>query len=260
MLESLNNKLEFKERNRRSWERNTEFWLNSELRQLTDTKEFLLQKIPLLFAKGSSELPVVVDMGTGSGWALDLLSELNIKSQFIGLDFNEKFIEHLKQKVFSSSTVEFHCIDLEEDIPENFLNKADIVFNFFNFFETANIEKAFHNAVAMLKPQGKLAIMTIDSYYLMMALAKTMGELKEVLREYEEKKAKGEVPFFFQKIDMGDAESESYEYASVLYSFEDYFKEAQKNELKLIDYGEVVKTAKYIPKVYKYIVFENGKK
>lgn len=260
MLESLNNKLEFKKRNLQSWKKNSEFWLNSELRQLTDTKEFLLQKIPALFNKNNSNLPVVVDMGTGSGWALDLLLELNIEAKFIGLDFNENFITHLNQKFSHLPSAEFHCVDLEEEISKKFLNQADIVFNFFNFFETANIENAFRNASLMLKPNGKLVIMTIDSYYLMMALAKNMDELKEVLKIYDEKRTKGEVPFFFQKIDLGNAESDNYEYASVLYSFEDYFKEAQKNGLKLYDYSEVVKTAKYIPKVYKYIVFENEQK
>ncbi|MFT3845780.1 MAG: class I SAM-dependent methyltransferase [Lacibacter sp.] len=254
----MNNKLEFKKRNLLSWKKNSEFWLNSELRQLTDTKDFLLKKIPTLFNESKSDLPVVIDMGTGSGWALDLLLELKIETQFIGLDFNEKFIAHLKQKFLNFQSTEFHCIDLEENIPNDFRNKADVVFNFFNFFETANIETAFRNASLMLKPKGKLVIMTIDSYYLMMALAKTMDEVKEVLKIYNEKKAKGEVPFFFQKVDLGNTESDNYEYASVLYSFEDYFKEAQKNGLKLNDYGEVVKTAKYIPKVYKYIVFENG--
>lgn len=258
MLESLNNKLEFKNRNLRSWERNTEFWLNSELRQLTDTKEFLKQKIPLLFDKNSTQIPVIVDMGTGSGWALELLIELGIKSRFIGLDFNEKFITHLKQKFSGLQSAEFHCVDFEEDIPKGLHNKADIIFNFFNFFETANIEKAFKNAVFMLKPGGKLIILTIDSFYLMLALAKTMNELKEILAEYETKKAKNEVPFFFQKIDLGNAESESLEYASVLYSFDDYFKEAKKNDMELCDYTEIVKTSKFIPKVYKYIVFKSN--
>jgi SAM-dependent methyltransferase len=257
MLESLNNKLKFKKRNLLSWEKNSEFWLSSELRQLTDTKEFLLQKIPKLFKDIKSDLPVVIDMGTGSGWALDLLLMLNIKTQFIGLDFCKKFIAHLNKKFSSILSAEFHCIDLEDDIINSFNNKADIVFNFFNFFEIGDLDKAFRNAALMLKPKGKLVIMTIDSYFLMMALAKTMEELKGILKIYDMKKAKGEVPFFFQKIDMGNDESDKHEYASVLYSFEDYFNQAQKNGLKLSDYGEVVKTAKYIPKVYKYIVFDN---
>jgi ubiquinone/menaquinone biosynthesis C-methylase UbiE len=258
MLESLNNKIDFKNRNLHSWERNTDFWLNSELRQYIDTKKFLKDKIPSLFDLNSIELPTVIDMGTGSGWAFDLLNELSIDCKFIGLDFNEKFITYLKNKFSSNGKSTFINVDLEIQLPENLIGKANIVFNFFNFFETANIENAFQNAALMLKPNGKLVIMTIDNYYLMLALSKTMDEFKEILRLYEEKRNKGEVPFFFQKIDLGNAESENYEYASVLYSFDDYFKEAQKNSLRLVDYGEVVKTGKYIPKVYKYIVFSNA--
>jgi ubiquinone/menaquinone biosynthesis C-methylase UbiE len=259
MLESLKYKLEFKNRNLQSWEKNTSFWLNSELRQLIDTKDFLFKKIPTLFDNDASEIkPTVIDMGTGSGWSLDILNELGIDCRFIGLDFNEKFISHLNKKFRDYNSAQFLNVDLELPLPDSLIGKADIVFNFFNFFETANIEMAFKNASLMLKPNGKLVIMTIDSYYLMMALAKTMEDLKDVLKIYDEKRANGEVPFFFQKIDLGNAESDSYEYASVLYSFEDYFKESQKNGLKLSDYGEVIKTAKYIPKVYKYIVFENG--
>lgn len=257
MLESLNNKLEFKNRNLKSWEKNTSFWLNSELRQLTDTKDFLLKKIPTLFDKTSGLKPNVIDMGTGSGWALDILNELGVDCKFIGLDFNENFISHLNEKYKKNVNAQFLNIDLELPLPESLIEKADVVFNFFNFFETANIETAFKNASLLLKPSGKLVIMTIDNYYLMMALSKTMDELKEIMKTYDEKRTKDEVPFFFQKIDMGNAESDVYEYASVLYSFDDYFKQAQKNGMRLSDYGEVVKTAKYIPKVYKYIVFEN---
>jgi SAM-dependent methyltransferase len=209
-----------------------------------------------LFNRENPEPPVVIDMGTGSGWALDLLLELKIENRFIGLDFNQKFITHLNQKFADFQSAEFHCVDFEEDVPKEFYKKADIIFNFFNFFETANIEKAFQNASLMLKPGGKLVILTIDSFYLMLALAKSMEELKEILVEYEHKKVKSEVPYFFQKIDLGDGESENFEYASVLYSFDDYYKESRKNNLELFDYGEIVKTSKFIPKVYKYIVFK----
>ncbi len=67
---------------------------------------------------------------------------------------------------------------------------------------------------------------------------------------------RGDIPFFFQRIDLGDGESDEYEYASVLYSFADYFKEARLNNLNLTDYDEIVKTSKFIPKVYQYFVFE----
>ncbi|MBK9215798.1 MAG: class I SAM-dependent methyltransferase [Chloracidobacterium sp.] len=259
MLEQLKDKLAFKKRNRRSWERNTEFWLHSPLRHFVDTEEFLRRQLPDLFEDVKTPNPVVVDMGTGSGWALSLLRDLGIHCHFIGLDFNPLFIDHLTSEFSDDKDAEFLQFDLEETLPENLKGVADVVFNFFNFFEIANIESAFKNASLMLKPGGKLVMMTIDSYYLMFALVESLEELKELMTVYQDRKIEGRVPFFFQKIDLGDKESEEYEYASVLYSFADYFKQSQINEMTLCDYEEIVKTAKFIPKVYQYFVFENMK-
>jgi ubiquinone/menaquinone biosynthesis C-methylase UbiE len=220
-----------------------------------DTKDFLLKNLPSLFGTDASNR-TVIDMGTGSGWALEMLRELHIQCKFIGLDFNEFFIEHLKSNFKEDLDADFLNVDLEEELPRRLHHSADVVFNFFNFFEIANLEEAFKNAQKMLKQDGKLVIMTIDSYYLMFALAKTMQELKDVLAVYEEKKSEGEVPYFFQKIDLGDAESEDYEYASVIYSLDDYYKQAKVNGMNLVDYAEVIKTSKLIPKVYQYIVFQ----
>lgn len=259
MLEQLKDKLAFKKRNRRSWERNTEFWLHSPLRHFVDTEEFLRGRLPHLFEDIKLPSPVVVDMGTGSGWALSLLQDLGIQCRFIGLDFNPLFIAHLTSEYGDDKDAEFLQFDLEETLPENLKGVADVVFNFFNFFEIANIESAFRNASLMLKPGGRLVMMTIDSYYLMFALVESLKELKELMKVYEARKRDGKVPFFFQKIDLGDAESQQYEYASVLYSFADYFKQARRNNMNLVDYDEIVKTDKFIPKVYQYFVFTRDK-
>ena len=256
MLESLHDKLAFKKRNFKGWQRNADFWLHSPLRHLEDTRDFLTHKLSSLFKDISSEKPTVVDMGAGSGWALDLLRELEIKCRYAGLDFNPKFIDFLEERFSNESDYSFYQIDLEDELPIELLNAADVVFNFFNFFEIANLEKAFKNASLMLKPGGKLVVMTIDSYYLMFALVESLPELKELLSEYELRKIAGDVPYFFQKIDLGDGESEEYEYASVLYSLGDYYREARSNDLRLVDYSEVIKTSKFIPKVYQYIVLE----
>ena len=185
-----------------------------------------------------------------------MLNESSIKCNFIGLDFNPLFIEYLSKKNSQLDYAQFRTVDLEEDLPSDLIGKADYVFNFFNFFEIANLEKAFNNASLMLKPGGKLIVMTIESLYLMFALSKNLDELKEVLKIYEEKKNKNEIPFFFQKIDLGNSESDEYEYASVLYSVKDYLSEAKKNKLMLLDFDEIVKTSRYIPKVYQFMQFQ----
>jgi SAM-dependent methyltransferase len=247
----IKNKNEFKKENQENWEINSDFWLNNPLRQVEDTKSFFKEKLKESVHRGMT----IVDMGCGSGWLLDFILELNVEFFYIGLDFNSKFIDHLSLKYTHLSNVSFEFVDFEETMPDKFLQCADIVFNCFNFFETANLDSAFGNGVKMLKPKSKLVIFTIEYVYLMLAVSHDMKALKSNLRIYEEIKIKGEVPYFFQNIDLGDNESEDLRYASVLYSFDDFFKQAKKNKMTLSDYGEVVKTSKFLPKTYQYIVF-----
>jgi|GEM_PF-2258252 SAM-dependent methyltransferase len=249
----IKNKNEFKKENQENWKINSDFWLNNPLRQVEDTKIFFKEKLKEITKSGVT----IVDMGCGSGWLLDFILELNIHFFYIGLDFNKKFIEHLSLKYAHISNVSFEYIDFEEELPNKFLHCADIVFNCFNFFETANLDAAFSNGSKMLKPKGKLVIFTIEYTYLILAVSDDMNSFKKNLKIYEEIKSKGEVPYFFQHIDLGDRESENLKYASVLYSFDDFFKQAKRNQMTLADYGEVVKTSKFLPKTYQYIVFNN---
>lgn len=247
----IKSKLDFKKENQIAWEHNTDYWLHNPLRQVEDTKIFFKQKL------AESVIPdmFVIDMGCGSGWLLDFLLELNIPFKYLGLDFNKKFIDHLQNKYSNIPFASFEFVDFEEPIDKKHYSSADIIFNCFNFFETANLENAFGNAAHMLKPSGKLVIFTIEVTYLILAVSSSMEEFKIKLKTYEEIKNKGEVPYFFQNIDMGDSESKDLKYASVLYSLDDYHKQAKKFNMYFSDYGEVIKTSKYLPKVYQYIVF-----
>lgn len=252
MIKGMNDKEEFKKENLKSWGKNSEYWLSNPLRQVEDTREFFKDKLIDLV----KNKPVIIDMGCGNGWVLEMLIELKLDFQYIGLDFNPKFIDFLKETYKDELRAEFLLVDLEATLPNTLINKADIIFNCFNFFEVANIESAFANADKMLKANGSLIIFTIEYTYLILALSKDMVEYKKYLALYEEFKSKGEAPFFFQKIDLGNGESEELKYASVLYSFNDYFQLARKHNLNLSDYGEVVKTSKFLPKTYQYFEFK----
>jgi SAM-dependent methyltransferase len=254
MMRELKNKIEFKKENQKNWQINTNYWLSSPLRQVEDTKIFFNEKLKSIVKSGMR----IVDMGCGSGWLLDFLLKLDIQFSYVGLDFNSKFIEHLSSKYSIVSNAKFEAIDFEEEVPSKLLNSADIVFNCFNFFETANLNSAFSSGVKMLKSEGKLVIFTIEYTYLILAVSHSMEEFKANLKMYEEAKSKGEVPYFFQNIDLGDSESRDLKYASVLYSLDDYYKQALKHKMSMVDYGEVVKTSKFLPKVYQYIVFQKG--
>lgn len=251
MIEMLNNKEMFKLENLRNWHKNTDYWLNNPLRQVEDTKDFFKPKLRNLVSPNMS----ILDMGCGSGWLLDFLIELQIPFTYKGLDFNRKFINYLSDKYQSLNNVSFEAVDFEKEIPIHLVNEFDLVFNCFNFFETANLDKALDNAQKMKKEQGKLIIFTIDSTYLIVGVSKTMEEFKFNLKTYEQFKSKNKTPYFFQKIDLGDAESADLKYASVLYSFGDYYKKAKECNMNLVDYGEVIKTSKFIPKIYQFIVF-----
>lgn len=242
---------EFKAANLRGWETNSDYWLNNPLRQVEDTKIFFKEKLRDMVKPNMT----IVDMGCGSGWVLDFLLELDMPFSYIGLDFAPKFVTHLKAQYAHLPSASFELVDFEQEIPEHLKGCADIVFNCFNFFEILGLDAAFSNAVRMLKPNGKLVIFTIDPTFLALAVSKTMPEFRAMLQQYEELKSQGETPHFFQKIDLGDGESKELTYASVLYSFDDFFKQAKKNGLSVNDYGEVIKTSKFIPKTYLYMVF-----
>lgn len=242
---------EFKAENMRSWQNNADYWLHKPLRQVEDTKTFFKEKLRNLVAPEMS----IVDMGCGSGWLLEFLLELHIPFSYIGLDYTKEFIDFLKIKYSQKPGVSFQLVDFEEPIPSMLVGRADIVFNCFNFFELLDLKAAFSNAVRMLSPRGQLVLFTIDAVYLALAVSKDMTDFRERLRLYEEIKARGETPHFFQNIDLGDAESANLKYASVLYSIDDFFMRAREHDMRLIDYGEVIKTAKFLPKVYQYMAF-----
>lgn len=250
-MQMIKNKLDFKKENQIAWEHNTDYWLHNPLRQVEDTKIFFKKKLAELVIPNMA----IIDMGCGSGWLLDFLLELNVPFTYLGLDFNKKFIDYLREKYSDISFASFDFVDFEEPIDKKYFSSADVVFNCFNFFETANLENAFENAAQMLKPSGKLIIFTIEVTYLILAVSSSMEEFKVKLKNYEEIKSKGEVPYFFQNIDMGDSESKELKYASVLYSLDDYYKHAKKFNMRIADFGEVIKTSKYLPKVYQYIAF-----
>lgn len=248
----LSDKEKFKIENLECWRKNTEYWLNNPLRQVEDTKDFFKQKLKGMLQPNMS----IMDMGCGSGWLLEFILELKIPFTYKGIDFNEKFINHLNIKYQTLNNVSFEEIDFEKEIPTHLLDEYDLVFNCFNFFETANLDAAFDNAVKMKKEQGKLVIFTIDNMYLIVGVSKTMDDLTQNMRAYETLKNNNEVPYFFQNIDMGDSESSDLKYASVLYSFADFYKKAKEYNMNVTDFDEVVKTSKFIPKIYQYFVFQ----
>ncbi len=249
----LDDKKKFKNENHENWLSNTGYWLSSPLRQVEDTKEFLKKKLGEILFEGCT----VYDMCCGSGWLLDFIIESGVRVKYVGFDFNERFISYLTDKFSGQPDYSFVLADLENPIGETYSATADFSFNNFSFFEIANLAPAFDNAVKILKPGGSLIITTIDVSYLIVAISNTYEDFKNNLVMYEQVKAKGEIPYFFQPIDLGNAASEQLKYASVLYSLADYFKLAKSKGLILKEYDEIICMSRFIPKVYQYLEFSN---
>ena len=77
----------------------------------------------------------------------------------------------MNKKYQSLTNASFEIVDFEQEIPVHLINEFDLVFNCFNFFETANLDNAFDNAQKMKKEQGKLIIFTIDNMYLILGVS-----------------------------------------------------------------------------------------
>ena len=251
----LDDKLLFKNENHDSWLINTDYWLNSTLRQVEDTKFFFKRKLNELLFEGCT----VYDLGCGNGWLLDFIIETQISVTYVGIDFNEKFIDYLKDKYSNLKNCEFVLADLEKPLESRLLNRADFAFNNFNFFEIPDLPPAFETSYSTLNETGSLIIATIDVTFLIVAVSSTYEDFKHNLIMYEEVKAQNKVPYFFQPIDLGNAASTQLKYASVLYSFADFFKLARAKKMNLKDYDEIICASRFIPKTYQYMQFAKAK-
>lgn len=243
---------DFKKNNLLNWYGNTDFWLQSKMRHLRDVWDFTGEQIQdLIKLCNHKENLCLIDFGCGEGWILRLILEKELSVNYVGLDFNNKFISHLKEKYAGLHDASFECMDFEEDPPTNFISKADIGLNFFNFFEIPDIEAAFRNVAKMLKPNSYLMIVSIDPVMQILSVSKSEYEFRTNLRSYEEY---GTRLGYNKDIDVGDFKSNRI-YKSLLYSTSTYIQLAKQNNMQLLDYKEVVKTANIVPQIYQFIFF-----
>jgi SAM-dependent methyltransferase len=242
----------FKQSNLQNWRANTDFWLRGKMRHLRDvydsTKRILAD---VLGRRREAGCPRVLDVGCGEGWLLRLIEEQNFEVEYVGLDFNERFIDALARQHSGNEHVRFILHDVEEGLPKDLVGTVDVVINAFNFFEVPRLSIAFRNVAEALRDDGVLIIVTIDPVIQLVAISNSFQELKEALREYQNHP---EELGYDKEIDASNGESERV-YKGILYSTATYVDLAKQNGLQLIDYQEVVATANRIPQIYQYIIF-----
>lgn len=242
----------FKESNLRNWRLNSDFWLLGTMRHLQDVHDStscILAEV-LVGHQGIGR-PRLLDVGCGEGWLLRLIREKGFNVDYVGMDFNERFISALARQEVGSDDASFVLHDIEEEFPKALIGSVDVVMNLFNFFEVPRLALGFRNTAAALRRGGSLVILTIDPVIQLVAISNSLQELKDALREYEDRP---EGLGYDKRIDAADSESGRI-YKGVLYSIATYIELAKQNGLRLIDYREVVRTANRVPQIYQYVIF-----
>jgi 2-polyprenyl-3-methyl-5-hydroxy-6-metoxy-1,4-benzoquinol methylase len=253
MIDSIKDREEYRKKVRSSWKNNSNYWLSSELRHVTDVGEYIVKFVIEACKCFSVSKPTIIDMGFGNAWLYRALKDSNFMCNYIGIDSNEYFIHHARDLFSKDKFCRFELTDIEEPLDLDI--KGHLVINAFNLFELSSIQQPMVNAYNMLFPGGQFLISTIDCTYLILAISSSWADFFHNLSEYE--KLPG-IKYAFQPIDLGDRASDSLEYPSVLYSREDYLNEAMRVGFNFSSYKENVFTSKPIPKIYYHLLFAKG--
>jgi SAM-dependent methyltransferase len=243
----------FKQANLENWHTNSAFWLEGRMRHLKDVAAFTRDELSRLLqlASPAGSRPTLLDFGCGDGWIFRLVHENKLDAHYVGIDFNEDFILELKRRYGDATDHQFHCFDLEKPPPPELVGLADVGVNFFNFFEIPNIEAAFENVASMIRPGGRLMIVSIDPVMQILAVSENHTKFIDNLKLYEKYQHR---LGYDKDIDVGDVPSERI-YKSLLYSTANYVKLGKQNGLGIEDYKEVVKTGNAVPQIYQFLYF-----
>lgn len=241
----------YKAENRENWGRNFDYWTTRPLRHVVDNLAAVRDMVDRLINDQST----VVDVGCGSGFLYHLVREKSKTARYVGMDFNSAFIEKLSSEFGHDPNAEFVVQDIDQNIPDRFLGSADVLFSFFVFLEVGDLDGAYRAGGSLLKPGGTFSIFTIEYTFLILAVSRDMEDFKANLRKYHEIRTIGKTPYTFQKIDLGDGESDELTYGSVFHSTADYIRSGRDAGLQLELFSEFIHTDKFHPKVYQYFEF-----
>lgn len=240
----------FKKMNHAEWEKNTSFWLKAEMNHISDTKKKVADKLESLIST-FDYVPLIVDVGCGEGWIYRLIKELKLKVNYVGIDFNEGFIENLSKSYMGESDCEFYNLDIETPLPNSLVNCADIVINAFNFFEIPKISQAFENTTKILKNNAFLFILTIDPITQILAVTENYDDLFDTIEEYSDLKNN----LAYRKSIVVGNKKTNRSYYGILYSFKDYLYLAKKNGLTFYDFDDLIKGNRPTPQIFQFITF-----
>jgi SAM-dependent methyltransferase len=250
----VENNEHFKQANLENWRENSDFWLEGKMRHLKDVAAFTTAELArlLAFTYRKNHLPALFDFGCGDGWIYRLIHDSHLDARYVGIDYNERFIDELRLKYTDTDLGKFYCFDLESPPPNELLAMADVGLNFFNLFELPDVAAGIKNMAAMLRPGGRLLIVSIDPVMQILAVSQDQNNFLKNLKLYEQR---GERVGYDKDIDVGDTPSGRI-YRSLLYSTATYVRLGKAAGLEIEDYKEIVKTANSVPQIYQFIFFK----
>jgi SAM-dependent methyltransferase len=102
----------------------------------------------------------VLDIGCGSGRALNLLGRTFPRSTFTGFDFSEEAVERARREAFASgaNNVRFECRDVATSLEEN---AYDLIFAFDAVHDQAAPARVLSNVARALRPGGTFLMQDI---------------------------------------------------------------------------------------------------
>jgi len=243
----------FRQSNLLNWQRNTDFWLAAKLRHVPHVYP-IAATILFREAQRVGRRLTVVDIGCGDAWVLRLLKEQRIDYKYVGLDFNESMLEHLRRE-HSEAGASFRHVDIELALPEDLAKTGDVVINAFNFFELADMPTAFANTTKAVAPDGGLLVFHIDPLTQLLSLVDSLDEFRAELSAFEQY---GSALAYDKLIDLQGGEAQRM-YKGILYRFAEYHRLARMHHLQLEDFEEILHARDGRPQLYQVALWRENR-
>lgn len=228
MIIEVKDENEFKVLCHNAWIKNSEIWINSRTLPVR-LKQSLLN---FLF---TSNNPNILDIGCGNGWLLQEILDAKSYSLFnyIGIDINNAFIDHLNKK-YSDPRIDFLVADFEANLSGVSNHSIDKAIAVLSLIEMSNLEMAFTNINNKLKPGGSCIIVVLNPILEMIRLNSNLDELKKDIVNFRDDKL-----FYYEKKIVSKTVESEVNYYGLLHHIGNYFSAAKKSGLLINDFKEI---------------------
>lgn len=171
MIYPITNASEFSSLCLNAWHDNASFW--DKTRTINqEVKDFIVSEI---LNTGNTNINAV-DIGCGNGWLWEELSKIKSIGKYLGLDYNDLFIDKLK---CTQPAADWQCLDFTQPINEILTGKFNVAVSCLSIIEMPKLEVAFDNFNNILTDNGKLILITLDPYFEMVRLNSNYTNLEK---------------------------------------------------------------------------------